>query len=128
MITVIYATSARTLRYPVRSKERRSFASIGIRKACPQSLRQDGPHRKLRDFADLRVVQTAPGGAQMIDPRAGITVALGRAHLPSGANIAFHEADGYLFVGVETGALVLTNEHDVMPLDRLDVDGLSRLP
>ena len=75
--------------------------------------------------ADRGVVETLLGTDQVLDPLAGATVALGRALLPSGASIAFHEADGYLFVAVETGAPVLTNEHDVMSPDRLDTDGLG---
>ncbi len=76
----------------------------------------------IQEQTDLGVVQTALGEEQVLDPVAGVTVAFGRALLPSGAYIAFHKADGYLFVVVETGALVLTNKHDVMALDRLDTD------
>jgi hypothetical protein len=76
-----------------------------------------------QEQTDLGVVETALGEEQVLDPLAGVTVAFGHALLPSGANISFQEADGYLFVVVETGALVLTNEHDVMSLDRLDTDG-----
>jgi predicted ester cyclase len=77
----------------------------------------------IQEQAGSGEVHTALGEEQVLDPLAGVTVAFGRALLPSGANIAFHEADGYLFVVVETGALVLTNEHDVMSLDRLDTAG-----
>ena len=86
----------------------------------PQEL--PATEEDIQEQTDLGVVETALGEEQVLDPPAGVTVAFGRALLPSGANIAFHEADGYLFVIVETGALVLTNEHDVMALDRLDTD------
>lgn len=88
-----------------------------------------GPHQpqeptatgeNIEKQADLEVVQTFQDGEPGLDPIAGVTVALGRAHLPAGTNIAFHETDGYLFVDVETGALVLTHEHGGMALDRLD--------
>jgi hypothetical protein len=74
--------------------------------------------------AVLGGAQTVLEGEPTLDPLAGVTVAFGRALLPSGATIAFHEADGYLLVVVETGALVITHEHDVRSLDRLDTDGL----
>jgi hypothetical protein len=72
--------------------------------------------------ADLGGIQRALDGVQGFDPLAGVTVAFGRALLPAGATMAVHEADGSLFVDVETGTLVLTNEHGGMSLDRLDTD------
>ena len=75
--------------------------------------------------ADLGGIQTVLDGEPALDPLAGVTVAFGRARLPSGATIAFHEANGHLFVVVETGALVLTHEHDARSLDRLDTDDLG---
>jgi hypothetical protein len=79
----------------------------------------------IEESPDLGGVQTALGGEQALDPLSGVTVAFGRVHLPSGANIAFHEADGSLFVVVEAGTRVLTHGHDGLSLDRLDTDGLG---
>lgn len=75
--------------------------------------------------ANLKGVQTALDGEQALDPLAGVTVAIGRAHLPSGATIAFQATAGSVFVVAETGAVVLTKELDAQSLDRLDVDGLG---
>lgn len=104
--------------------------------ALPRFL-YSGPYQPRRPIAtdedieestDPSVVQTALDGEPALDLLAGATVALGRALLPPGSSIAFDETDRYLFMVVETGALVLENEHnehEAPSLDRLDAGALG---
>lgn len=69
------------------------------------------------------VIQADVGTAQVLDPLAGVTVALGHALLMAGATIPFEEAEGYVLVVIERGTLVLTHDDDVQSLDHRNARG-----
>ena len=80
---------------------------------------------KTRETVGLRPVRTALVGGPVPEMFSDAAVSFGRAVMAPGADIAFHETEGYTFVAVEAGTLALLVEHDATVLERVDSGAAS---
>lgn len=81
------------------------------------------PDAGIAGSSSLGAFQADRGATPVLDPHAGVTVALGRAVLPPGATIPVLEAEGALLVVIEHGSLVLTKANELRSLDHRTADG-----
>jgi predicted ester cyclase/mannose-6-phosphate isomerase-like protein (cupin superfamily) len=85
----------------------------------PQTPSSNGGNAQ--ETAGLRAVRTALVADPLPELFADATVSFGHALMAPGADITFSETEGYAFVAIESGTLVLQVEHDAPLLERVDL-------